>query len=193
MMSDMEKTLSQTITKIHEDSMIHISDDDDNDDHDNMSSYPPGATPGAGAGRGSRKIDGTTTRVLTRERLKMMMRSASTRMSDNKTASADTAAMRPSAASTQPTSTPPSDSEDTTTQVQQTTGGVRMVKITSVAGINVNSVCHDKTANKLARFVVICTRGYVTVSIVSCRCATHFLFVFAGSATSLNDVFSFQS
>jgi hypothetical protein len=79
----------------------------------------------------------------------MMMRSASTRMSDNKTASADTAAMRPSAAGTQPTSTQPSDSEDTSTQVQQPAGGVRMVKMTSVAGINVNSVCHDKTTNNL--------------------------------------------
>jgi hypothetical protein len=69
MMSDMEKTLSQTITKIHEDSMIHNSDDDDNDDHGNVSSYAPGATPGAGAGTGSKKIDGTMTRVLTRERL----------------------------------------------------------------------------------------------------------------------------
>jgi hypothetical protein len=147
-MSDMEKTLSQTITKIHENSMIHISDDDDNNDHGNVSACPLGATPGAETGRG-RKIDGTTTRVLTRERLKMMMRSASTRMSDNKTTSADTAAMRPSAASTQPTSTQPSDPEDTTTQVQQPAGGVRMVKITSVAGINVNSVCHDKTTNNL--------------------------------------------
>jgi hypothetical protein len=149
MMSDMEKTLSQTITKIHEDSMIHISDDDDNDDHGIVSSYPPGATPGAGTGRGSKKIDGTTTRVLTRERLKMMMRSASTRMSDNKTTSADTAAMRPSAVSTQPTSTQSSYPEETATQVQQPAGGVRMVKITSVAGINVNSVCHDKTTNNL--------------------------------------------
>jgi hypothetical protein len=148
MMSNVEKTLSQTITKIHEDAMIHISDDDDNDDHGNVSSYPPGATPGAGRGRG-KKIDGATTRVLTRERLKMMMRSASTRMSDNKTTSADTAAMRPSATGTQPTSTQPSDPEDTTTQVQQPAGGVRMVKITSVAGINVNSVCHDKTTNNL--------------------------------------------
>jgi hypothetical protein len=148
MMSDLEKTLSQTITKIHEDSMIHISDDDDNDDHGNVSSYPPGATPGAGAGRG-KKIDGTTTRVLTRERLKMMMRSASTRMSDNKTISADTAAMRPSAASTQPTSAQLPDPEDIAAQMQQPAGGVRMVKITSVAGINVNSVCHDKTTNNL--------------------------------------------
>jgi hypothetical protein len=55
MMSDMEKTLSQTITKIHEDSMFHISDDDDNDDHGNVSSYPPGATPGPGAGRVARE------------------------------------------------------------------------------------------------------------------------------------------
>jgi hypothetical protein len=46
-------------------------------------------------------------------------------------------------------STLPSDPEDTMTQVQQPAGGVRMVKVTSAAGINVNSVCYDKTTNNL--------------------------------------------